>query len=154
MKSCFLFGRSDSPDYILPKIERSIEDHYSKLGVRYFYVGNCGNFDRLAAAAVKSIKRRHSDIQLFLLLSYHPGGHMVSFSEGFGGSYYPLMENVPRKFYIVRGNKYMVDTTDSIICYVNHIGNTRNLLEYAQRRQQKKTVIMENVADTICNDSL
>ena len=41
----------------------------------------------------------------------------------------------------------MIDTADSIICYVKHIGNTKNLLEYAQRRQRKEGIIIENVAE-------
>jgi hypothetical protein len=41
----------------------------------------------------------------------------------------------------------MVDTADTMICYVKHPGNTRNLIEYAQRRQKKDGVIIENVAE-------
>ena len=39
----------------------------------------------------------------------------------------------------------MVDEADTIICYVSHGGNTRNLLEYAERRQKKEDVIIENL---------
>ena len=40
----------------------------------------------------------------------------------------------------------MIDTTDFLICYVKHFGNTRNLLEYAQRKK-KDGVHIENVAE-------
>ena len=56
------------------------------------------------------------------------------------------MEDVPRPYAIVRSNQYMVENSDFIICYVRHIGNTRNLLEYAQRRKKADGGIM-NVAE-------
>lgn len=86
-------------------------------------------------------------MKLYLLLAYHPGERAVVLTEGFDNSYYPPLANVPRQYAIVRANKYMIDTADSIVCYVKHIGNTRNLLEYAQQRQKKEEIIIENVAE-------
>lgn len=40
----------------------------------------------------------------------------------------------PRKAALVRANRYMVGSANSVICYVRHYGNSRTLLEYAQRR--------------------
>jgi hypothetical protein len=142
-----MFGHGDCLDDIMPLIEAAIEDHYSKHGITLFYVGNRGRFDSLAATAVKWAKQRHSDIRLYLLLAYHPGERTVDLTDSFDNSFYPPLEKVPRRYAIVRANKYMIDTADSIICYVKHIGNTRNLLAYAQRRQQKEMFIIENVAD-------
>lgn len=143
MKSCFMFGHADCPDDMLPKIEKAIVKCYSK-GVNAFYVGSRGRFDGLAATAVKRVKQQHNDIRLYLLLAYHPGERPVDPWEGFDGSYYPPLENVPRPYAIVRGNQYMVDNSDYLICYVKHIGNTRNLLEYAQKRKEGGRI--ENVA--------
>ena len=147
MKSCFMFGHADCPDSIMPQIEAAIDVQYTHQGIHNFYVGNRGQFDSLAATAAKRVKRRHPDLKLYLLLAYHPGERTVDLTEGFDNSYYPPLENVPRQYAIVRANKHMVDTADSIICYVKHIGNTRNLLEYAQRRQKKEGIIIENVAE-------
>ena len=144
MKTCFLFGHADAPDSIMPRLEEAIENCYSK-GITYFYVGNRGRFDSLAASAVKRAKQRHPDIKLYLLLAYHPGERAVYLTDGFDGSYYPPLENVPRPYAIVRGNQYMVDNSDYLICYAKHIGNTRNLLEYAQKR--KESGYIENVAE-------
>lgn len=146
MKSCFMFGHADCPDSILPKIEEAIETCYSH-GVTDFYVGNRGRFDSLAATAAKRVKQRHPHIQLFLLLAYHPAERTVDLSDGFDGSYYPPLEGTPRQYTIVKANRYMVNTADALICYVCHIGNTRNLLEYAERRQKKDGVVIENLAE-------
>ena len=83
--------------------------------VGYFYVGNHGGFDRLAAHAVKEAKRYHPDITLMMVLSCHPGERSVELPEGFDGSYYPEgLENVPRRYALVRANKIM------ILCKASH----------------------------------
>lgn len=146
MKSCFMFGHSDCPDTMLPKIEEAIEHYYSRYRVTDFYIGNRGRFDRLAAAAVRNAKQRHPDIRMYLLLAYHPSERPVDLWGGFDGTFYPPLESVPRPYAIIRANQHMIDTTDFLICYVKHFGNTRNLLEYTQRRK-KEGIHIENVAE-------
>ena len=113
-----MFGHADCPDSIMPRIESAIEKQYSQA---MFYVGNRGRFDSLAATAAKHIKQRLSNIKLYLLLAYHPGERAVDLTDSFDGSDYPPLENVPRQYAIVRANRYMADTADSIICYVKHM---------------------------------
>jgi len=147
VKCCFLFGHATTPYDALVRIEAAAEKQYNEQGIRTFIVGNRGNFDSYAATAIKRLKQKHDDITLLLLLAYHPAERPVHLTEGFDNSYYPPTENVPRQYAIVRANKYMVDTADSIICYVNRIGNTRKLLEQAERRQKKEGISIENVAE-------
>ena len=146
-KVCFMFGHAATPYEAISSIEAAAERQYNENGIRTFIVGNRGSFDSYATTAIKSLKQRHSDISLLLLLAYHPGERSVDLTPEFDNSYYPPLEGVPRQYAIVRANRYMVDTADSIICYVKHIGNTRNLLEYAQRRQKKEGITIENVAE-------
>lgn len=146
MKICFMFGRGDCPESSLPQIEKAIEKHYTVYGIQNFYVGNRGRFDSLAATAVKRAKKHYPDVRLYLLLAYHPAERPVQLTDGFDHSYYPPLQKVPRPYAIVRSNQYMVDVADSIICYVDHIGNTRKLLEYA-RRHRKEAIPIENVAE-------
>lgn len=149
VKCCFLFGHATTPYDALVRIEAAAEKQYNEHNIRTFIVGNRGNFDNLAATAIKHLKKKYSDISLLLLLAYHPAERSVHLTEGFDNSYYPPLEGVPRKYAIVRANKYMVDTADSIICYVNHIGNTKKLLEQAERRQKKENILIENVATVL-----
>ena len=79
-----------------------------------------------------------------MILAYHPAERPIELSDGFDGLYYPLLERIPRRYAIVRTNHYMVDNADCIICYVNHIGNTRSLLEDAKKR---KGIHTKNVAE-------
>ena len=72
MKSCFLFGHSDCPQDMLSKIATAIEDLYMNYGIRQFDVGNRGTFDRLTATALRQCKLQHPEIELYLLVAYHP----------------------------------------------------------------------------------
>lgn len=129
MKSCFLFGHSDAPQDIQSAIEAALERQYLNHGIRQYYVGAYGVFDSMAASALKAAKKRYQEISLYLLLPYHPAERLMETPEGFDGTFYPPLEKVPRRYAIVRANRYMIETCDSIICYVSRIGNTRALLE-------------------------
>ena len=147
MKTCFLFGHRDAPDELRPRIEAAVEYHYTELGVRQFIVGGYGSFDRIAGSAVKAVKRRHREIHLTLLIPYHPAERPAQVSHGFDGTFYPDgMENIPRKFAIVRANQYMIRNSDTVICYVKHFGNTRALLEQAQKRSD---LYVQNLAEEV-----
>ena len=83
---------------------------------------------------------------MYLLLAYHPGERKELLPEGFDGSFYPPIENVPKPYRIIRANQYMVDTVDAVICYVNHIGNTRELLNHIYRRKKMAGELIDNIA--------
>ena len=148
-KVCFMFGHATTPYDAISLIEAAAEKQYNEYYIRTFIVGNRGNFDSHAATAIKNLKKKYGDISLLLLLAYHPAERPVHLTEGFDNSYYPPLEGVPRQYAIVRANQFMVDTADSIICYVNRIGNTRKLLEQAERRQKKENILIENVATVL-----
>ena len=145
-KVCFMFGHATTPYDVLVCIEAAAEKQYNEHNIKTFIVGNRGNFDSLAATAIKNLKKKYGDISLLLLLAYHPAERPVHLIEGFDNSYYPPLESVLRQYAIVRANQFMADTADSIICYVNRVGNTRKLLEQAERRQMKEKLPIENVA--------
>ena len=117
--------------------------------VRYFYVGGYGDFDRIAAAAVKRAKQKYPDITLMLVLPYHPAERAVPTPNGFDGTYYPDgLENTPRRYAIVRTNQIMVNTCDWLVCYICHgASNSRNLLEYARRQKEKGLIQVINIAE-------
>lgn len=150
MKSCFFIGHREADERLIPKLTTVVERLITEEQVLYFYVGGYGGFDHIAASAVKQIKRRHPEITLKLVLPYHPAERPIEAPAGYDGTYYPDgLENVPRQFAIVRANKIMVDTSDWLVTYVRHgASNSRSLLEYAQRREKKGLIQIENVAGT------
>lgn len=72
MKSCFMFGHADAPETIRPELERMIAYHYTNYGVRDFYVGSRGRFDRMAVTVENRVKENCSDLRIVRLLAYHP----------------------------------------------------------------------------------
>ena len=49
----------------------------------------------------------------------------------------------------MRANQIMVDTCDWLVCYVCHgASNTRNLLEYARRREEKDLIQIINIGES------
>lgn len=136
MKSCFFIGHREADERLLPKLIDTIERLVVSEGVTCFYVGGYGGFDRIAATAVKQVKRQHPEIILMLVLPYHPAERPVETPYGFDGTYYPEgMETVPRRFAIVQTNKHMVDSIDWLVAYVRHgASNSQKILEYAKKR--------------------
>ena len=134
--TCFLIGHQDTPEEIYPVLAAQVERHIGEYGVREFFVGHYGGFDRLAAQAVAAAKHRHPQVRLTLLLPYHPAERPVALPKGFDGTYYPPgMEQVPRRVAIARANRYMVDHTDFLIAYGRYpASNTQKLLQYAAKR--------------------
>ena len=140
-KTCFFIGHRDASDTIYPALLAEVERHIAELGVREFIVGNYGRFDSLAARAVKESKVRHPEVELTLLLPYHPAKKPVQKSEGFDSLFYPSgMERVPYRAAIVAANRYVVDHVDYLIAYAWQPGsNTKKLLEYASKNRKNKT---------------
>lgn len=138
-KRCFFIGHRETSTELLPALEEAIERHIIEYDVTEFIVGYYGGFDRLAANAVIKAKQKHQQITLTLLLPYHPAERPVRIPDGFDSTYYPSnMEKVPRRFAIVRANRYVVDHVDYLIAYAWHpASNARELVEYAQTRARR-----------------
>ena len=146
-KSCFFIGHREADEGLLPRLELVVDRLIREEGVLYFYVGGYGGFDRVAAAAVRRMKQKYPDITLMLVLPYHPAERPTEAPDGFDGTYHPDgLESTPKRYAIVRANRIMVDTFDWMVCYVRHgAGNSRKLLEYAQRRAERGLIQIENI---------
>lgn len=57
-KSCFFIGHREADERLLPRLEMVVDRLIREEGVRYFYVGGYGGFDRLAAVAVRCMKQK------------------------------------------------------------------------------------------------
>lgn len=149
MPTCFFVGHRDSPAELKAILEKVVERHVSEYGVTEFVVGGYGNFDRMAAEAVKTVKTRHLSVRLTRLLPYHPADRPVKLPSWFDGTFYPPgMEKVPKRVAIVRANQIMIKNRDFLIAYNRErIGNTRELMCLARNRAAKGQLQIENLAD-------
>ena len=119
-------------------------EKYARENVRLVcYNGGYGNFDYFAAKCVQRLQERYSNICNCLVLPYIDQpflDRIAVFKNLFDETIYPPLENVPRKYAIIRRNELMVDSADIVIAYVKYSwGGAARTLEYAKRK--KKTVI-------------
>lgn len=148
VKRCFLIGHRETPERLCPLLRQAVEEHIVRHGVTEFIVGRYGNFDQLAKRAVTEAKKCHPEITLTLLL-YHPAEQRRAIPPEFDGTYYPDgMERVPRRFAIVRANRYALDRSEYLIAYAAHpAGNAWEMVLYARRREKKGMIRVSNLAE-------
>ena len=87
-KSCFFIGHRETPEEIYPVLCAAVEEHIVRYGVTEFIVGRYGCFDGLAAKAVKTTKQTHPEVELTLLLPYHPAERPIPVPDGFDSTYF------------------------------------------------------------------
>ena len=145
--TCFFIGHRYVSAQLRPRLDEAIEQHIMKHGVTDFVVGHYGQFDAMAAAAVRDARKRHPGVRLTLLLPYYHY-HKLRIPEDFDDTLYPEgMEFVPKPAAIIRANRYMVENSDFLICYyANLVGNTRDIVEYALHLEQKSRIRVTNLA--------
>lgn len=129
-------GNRHTPSNIREPLIQAVETHIIEYGVTTFTVGRYGAFDNMTIGVLREAKKRHSDIKLYLLTPYALI-QKIDAPLAFNGTIYPEIEKVPLRLAIVQANRYMVQKSDYLITYCHHIGNTRNIVEYAQKREKK-----------------
>lgn len=106
-------------------------------GASEFLIGGYGDFDNLAAGVVFEMKKKYPNIKSVLVLAYPDKKTGI---DSFDESVYPPLENVPKKYAIVKRNRWMVDNSDTIIAFVLYdFGGAAKTLNYAIK--EKKNVI-------------
>ena len=147
MKSCFYIGHRDTPSKILTSLRDAVEHHITEYDVKDFVVGHYGSFDELATKTVIDAKKRHPQVTLTLLLPY-AFDRPESKPEGFDYVLYPDgLEKVPKRFAIIRANRYMIEHSSHLIAYVSHPSwGSRDILEAALRRQKRGLIKVTNLA--------
>ena len=145
MKAATFFGHRDF-DYspYQGKILEIITDLIENRGVRKFYNGFRGNFDRICAELVFELKCRYPDIKNILTLSYYGRKDFV-LPKFFDESVYLLEKHVPPKYAISYTNREMIVRADFIVSGVRyHYGGAYAAWDFARRH---KKMILEVVED-------
>jgi len=146
VSTCFFIGSRYATSVVRKPLDEAIERHIVDYGVTEFVVGHYGGFDLEVIGALRRAKKRHPGITLLLLIPYHPHDRPVEAPEGFDGTYYPEgMERVPKRLAIIRANRYMVEHSGYLIAYINGVGKSRDLAEYAKRREARGLICVEEL---------
>lgn len=136
-KTCFFIGSRNTPNSIKQQLADAVEKHITEYGVTTFTVGHYGTFDRLVQGVLQEAKNRHAQIELYLLEPYALD-KKVEIPKDFNGTFYPdRLEFVPKRYAIAQANRYMIQNSDYLISYCHGVGNSRKLIEYAQKLEKK-----------------
>lgn len=113
-------------------------------GADRFYLGGYGDFDRMAAEAVKAKKDERPDIEMALVTAYLS---RQADGEFYDYMIYPTLKDVTQRSAIPKRNEWMVDSADVVVAYVTHDwGGAAKTLEYA-RRCGKRVVLYPELVE-------
>ena len=138
MAICAFFGHSDMYYYDYEdKIRSIIIDLIENHGIKVFYNGYRGNFDRKCADIVGKLKQNYPYISNILVLSYHPD-HNFYMPRSFDDSVYLLDRPVPPRYAIARTNRIIAEKADFIVSGVKfEYGGAYEACRYARRLNKK-----------------
>lgn len=129
---CAFFGHRDAPDEIRDKIRETVINLIEERDVTKFYVGNNGNFDRMALSVLKELSGMYPQICYYVVYAYLPekGG------DDFEHTIYPEgIETVPKRFAIDFRNRWMVGQADIVVAYaIRSYGGAAKFVDMAERK--------------------
>lgn len=140
IKTCTGFGHreiyKDMTEHIYNVVTAAV-----KLGCEEFLCGGYGEFDRQFASCVHRAKREfpHKNIKLSLVLPYYRSS-LKQIPQAESAIYDELVfpeeiENVHPKAAIKKRNRWMVEHSDMVLCYISHHwGGAYEAVKYARRR--------------------
>lgn len=162
MRACFI-GHRDIFENIREKLKEAVENEI-KNGADFFTMGTHGDFDRIALGVCRELRKTYKNITIEVVItSFKTIEPIIDHDEIFGDEkYYPYadvqttMYNIEEEHYkrqIIASNKQMVDSCDTLICYVNKKHNpsgAKTTMNYAKRKGLK-IINLYNLKDDINN---
>ena len=125
-----------SEQEIISTIENVAGNNYVE-----FFLGMYGDFDAFAYRCAKKYREMHPKSKLVFVTPYIYENYYLleDAKERFDEVIYPELENVPKRYAIIKRNEYMIDESDFIIFYVTHHfgGGAYRALECAKRKKKQ-----------------
>lgn len=140
MTRCAFFGHSQiyQDEEVRKRLDATIKALIEESGVCEFLVGEQGDFDRMAAAAVRRAKSYAPNIELNLVIPYRTKA-LQEYKEYYQKDYdtiiYPeAVWGCHYKAAITKRNRWLADEAGYIIAYVaRDFGGAATALRYAQK---------------------
>lgn len=145
MKICCFFGHSKlyNTEEIQKKLYKAIEKLILKEGIKDFWVGNYGVFDKMASYILNELKKIY-DIKIELIIPYLT--REIAEENDFYNRRFDsvCIADIPQtthyKSKITKTNQYIVDNCEYMICFIeNEWGGAAKALKYAEKK--KKIII-------------
>ena len=140
MSACTFFGHRDCGDEIESDLYYCIEKLIAENNVDVFYVGTQGNFDKMVYGVLKELKIKYPFIKCNIVFAYLPDKNNDYELE----TIYPEgTESVPLRFAVDYRNKWMLNNSEYVVCYVKYNFGGANKF-YKLSEKMKKHVINLN----------
>ena len=142
MNICFLGHSSVLKPCELSIKLREVIENLTGGGTCTFYFGGYGEFDEMALAESKKVKRTlHRDIELIFMTPYITENYqrrLADIEKNYDAVVYPEIERVPYRFAISARNKCMIEASDVVIAYINRdFGGAYKSILHALRLKKK-----------------
>ena len=139
MAVCVLFGHRDCPQWVRQPLREALIELIEQQGVRRFYLGNQGAFDRMARSVLRELAAEYPEIDYTVVLAYVPQPGQAW--ETMKDTMLPEgIETVSPRYAIVWRNRWMLRQADCVVAYITRDwGGAAQFVRQAQR--QNKPVI-------------
>lgn len=150
MKTAFIGHRQIFVKDISDRLTYAIQTEI-KNGCTRFTMGTHGAFDKLALNSCRRLRQIYSDVQIEVVIT---SLNMIKKNSEFDTAPYAdiatvmyEIEDAHYKRQITLSNKQMIDTCDTLICYVNtseYRSGAKTALRYAEKRGLKIINLFRN----------
>lgn len=165
MKVCFI-GHRNIYEKIREKLKEAVENEI-KNGCKFFTMGTHGDFDKMALSVCRELRETYKDIKIEVVVtSFKSIEPIIDHDEIFGDEKYTpyddvetIMYNIEEEHYkrqIIESNHQMIDTCDTLICYVNKKHNpsgAKLAMNYAKRKGLQIINLYNEDDKTTCKDT-
>ncbi len=133
---CTFFGHREvqNSDEVAKKLYNTISGLIVNRGVKVFYVGKSGSFDRIVLEILRKLSKTYK-IKYTVVLAYLNINKEYCDYE-IGETAYPEnMEKTPPRFAIDKRNRWMIEKSDIAITYINsHVGGAAKYVEMCEKK--------------------
>lgn len=135
--TCTFLGHRDTPSSVEPILRSILIDLIENQNASLFYLGNQGNFDRIAQRVLLQLKENYSYIRFFIVLAYRPS--LKNCSDKDNNTIYPeVLETTPLKYAISKRNQWMIDHSDFVVTYIRYTtGGAATSQKIAEKKGKK-----------------
>ena len=138
MSVCTFFGHRDVSDNIKPQLTNVVRRLIEQDGVTKFYIGNHGNFDRLAKRVVQQLAEEYPYIRFSVVLSRLPQGEWCRPQDGQNTVFPEEVAKAMPRYAILARNRWMLDRADVVVTYVTHsFGGSGRFKRLAEQKDKR-----------------
>ena len=133
---CTFFGHRDAPQWVREKLKIVITDLAENKGVKLFYVGNQGSFDYMVRQVLEELKLKY-----YIVLAYMPSKMNEFDTTDYSYTIYPEgLESSPPKFAIDKRNRWMIEKSDYVVCFVTRSFGGATKFRYMDIKKGKTVI--------------